>query len=70
MDRFTAHLIGKTMKLKTTNYTSPVKKIKSKFAPNKELGIGCPDNMECAQLQQVINSRDMWLMEIYGIRKY
>lgn len=58
------------MKLKTTNYTSPIKKIKSKFAPNKEIGIGCPDEMHCAHLQQVINIRDMQLMEIYGIRKY
>lgn len=58
------------MKLKTTNYVSPVKKIKSKFAPNKELGIGCPDEIHCAHLQKVINDRDIWLMENYGLRKY
>ena len=58
------------MRLKTTSYTSPIKKIKSKFAPNKELGIGCPDEMSCAHLQEVIKNRDMWIMESYGIRKY
>lgn len=57
------------MKLTTSNYTSPIKKIKSKFTPNKELGIGCPDEMHCAHLQDMINARDMWLMETYGLHK-
>lgn len=53
------------MELKTTSYTSPVKKIKSKFAPNKELGIGCPDNMKCANLRELIKMRDQYIM-VYG----
>ena len=51
------------MKSKQIRYISKVKKIKTKYTPNLERGIGDPDEMVCANLKELISARDAWLDE-------
>lgn len=51
------------MKSKQIRYISKVKKIKTKYAPDQEKGIGDPDEMVCANLKELILARDNWLDE-------